>query len=393
MVPRLERVAEFEREFAANPQNGTEDSLRFYLALYAAAAGRSDEALAHLAELDAHGWNFPLLEVDFPKLAKNPEFQALAVRSRAREPKLAKSTIAFTLREKDLIPEGIAADPATGRLFVGSIEKRKIVAISPDGKERSFVPSGAAGLGPVVGLRVDAARGWLWAVSEPGDRPKSDPGTFHGLYAFSLAKGSLAAQVELPRSLGKGHLLNDLCVDRAGGVYVTDSATGGILHAAPKEKKLTELALAPGATRLLRFANGIACAADGSRLYVATATGVAVVDPKTGAVRRLTTPPEVIGGLGGCDGLYLEAPDRLLGIQNGYGAARVVRATLDRSGLVAERIEILESGQPLYEIPTTGAIHNGALFLIANSQIRSYGTAGNLDRRKLTRPVILRLPL
>lgn len=380
-------------ELAADPERPGGDALRFDLAYFAAAAGRKDEAMARLAELDVRGWSFPLLDLDFPSLKNDPEFRALAQRSRAREPKIVRSTVAFTLREKDLIPEGIAADPVTGRLFVGSIEKRKIVAIAPDGKESSFVPSGAAGLGPVLGLRVDAAHGRLWAVSEPAGRPKSDPGTFHGLYAFALSDGSLAAKIELPRALGRGHSLNDLCLDQAGTVYVTDSASGAIYRAASGEKRLSELPLAPGAAAKLRFANGIACTPDGTRLYVAATDGIAAVDPKTGTATRLATPPETPGDLGGCDGLYLAAPDRLVGIQNAFGAARVIRAHLDPSGLVVTRVEILESGQPIYEIPTTGAIAQGALFLIANSQVRSYDAVGNLDRRKLARPVILRLGL
>ncbi len=305
-----------------------------------------------------------------------------------------QSTIAFTLREKDLIPEGIAADPATGRPFVGSIEKRKIVALSPEGKESTFVPSGAAGLGPVIGLRVDAAHGRLWAVSEPAGRPKSDPATLHGVYAFKLSDGSLAAKIELPRKLHRGHSLNDLCLDDAGTVYVTDSESGSIYRAAPGEKKLSELPLAPGASANLKNANGIACSPNGSRLYVAAADGIAVVDPQAGTATLLAAPPDPPGGLGGWDGLYLEAPNRLLGIQNGTpGKERVLRATLDATGLAATRIDILLAGDPSFEIPTTGAILNGAFYLIANSQVASYDPAGNLDRRKLARPVILRLGL
>jgi len=312
----------------------------------------------------------------------------------SKEKPSGHSTIAFTMREKDLIPEGIAADPATGRLFVGSIEKRKIVALSPEGKESNFVPSGAAGLGPVIGLRVDSARGRLWAVSEPKGRPKSDPGTFHGIYAFTLSDGSLAARIELPRSLGPHHELNDVCLDDAGTVYVTDNAAGTIFRAAPGEKKLSELPLAPAGSAKLKDANGIVCTPDGSRLYVAAADGIVAVDPKGGTAILLSTPPEPPGGLGGFDGLYLEAPDQLVGIQNGHpGKERVLRATLDATGLAATRIEVLLAGDPRFEIPTTGAILHGALFLIANSQLASYDPVGNLDRRKLARPVILRLPL
>lgn len=323
---------------------------------------------------------------------KNAGTAEPSAESQEREP--GRTPIAFTLREKDLIPEGIAADPATGRLFVGSIEKRKIVALSPEGKESTFVPSGAAGLGPVIGLRVDSAGGRLWAVSEPAGRPKSDPATIHGVYAFKLSDGSLAAKIELPRKLHRGHSLNDLCLDDAGTVYVTDSESGAIYRAAPGEKKLSELPLAPGASGHLKNANGIACLPGSSRLYVATAMGLVAVDPQAGTAIPLAAPQDPPKALGGWDGLYLEAPDRLIGIQNGYpGKERVLRATLDPTGLAVLRVEVLLEGDPSFEIPTTGALLNGAFYLIANSQVASYDPVGNLDRRKLRRPVILRLGL
>ncbi len=323
-----------------------------------------------------------------------PTDESAAARAGSAQPKLVRSTVAYTLREKDLIPEGIAADPGTHRLFVGSVEKRKIQVISSEGKESTFVPSGAAGLGPVIGLRVDAEHGRLWAVSEPTGRPKSDPATFRGLYAFTLSDGSLAAKIELPRSFGSVHALNDLCLDSQGTVYVTDSDPGSLYFARPGEKKLTALPLASEAKQALRFANGIACAGEQNRLYVAVAAGIAAVDPKTGTARILTAPPGVAANaLGGCDGLYRQTRTTLVAIQNGHGAERVLRATLDPTGLAIQKIETLEIGQPHFDIPTTGAILDGALYFIANSQVGNYDKVGNLDRRGLKRPVILRLGL
>lgn len=40
-----------------------------------------------------------------------------------------KVEIAFRISEKDLIPEGIAYDPATASFFVSSIFKNKIIRI------------------------------------------------------------------------------------------------------------------------------------------------------------------------------------------------------------------------------------------------------------------------
>jgi sugar lactone lactonase YvrE len=51
------------------------------------------------------------------------------------------ATVAFRLDEKDLIPEGITHDSRTGRFFLSSINKEKVVAVDAAGKASDFVKS------------------------------------------------------------------------------------------------------------------------------------------------------------------------------------------------------------------------------------------------------------
>src|SRR6266511_2183226 len=69
--------------------------------------------------------------------------------------------------EKDIIPEGIAVDEATGIIYVGSMAKNKIIIIDTMGKAKDFVVVNARreGLTDVSGIKVDKKRRWIWVVS------------------------------------------------------------------------------------------------------------------------------------------------------------------------------------------------------------------------------------
>src|SRR5215211_7738657 len=76
-----------------------------------------------------------------------------------------QSRVAFRIPEPDLIPEGIAYDPVAQVFYVGSTYKRKIVSVDGRGVVRDFTGEGQDGLWGLLGMRVDAKRRLLWAVS------------------------------------------------------------------------------------------------------------------------------------------------------------------------------------------------------------------------------------
>src|SRR6185503_547428 len=61
----------------------------------------------------------------------------------AGEPVVDHSSIAFTLKEKDLLPENLAYDPESGNFFVGSTRKGKILRVAPNCREWDFVTARA----------------------------------------------------------------------------------------------------------------------------------------------------------------------------------------------------------------------------------------------------------
>jgi len=136
------------------------------------------------------------------------------------------------------------------------------------------------------------------------------------------------------------------------------------------------------------YPNGIALSEDGKTLFVASeARGVTKVDVATRAMS------DVVAGRGatlaGIDGLYVVGRD-LVAVQNGLGPGRVVRARLDASGARVERVDVLESRHPRFEIPTTATIVGEKVRFIANSQLRRLDDDGTIaDPPTLKETVIL----
>jgi len=376
-----EPIRAAERRLALAPDN---PALLFELGFRRARAGDSVAALALLERVVAQRTGIDP-EGYYDRLRGVPAYRALLERIRRDFPPVSSGAVAFTIPERDLIPEGIAYDPTSGRFFVGSVQKRKIVVVAPGGAVSDFVPSGRDGLGWVIGTRVDSARRLLWAACvfhirsrEGADEARS------ALAAYDLGTARLASRILLDSG---DHLLNDLVVTRTGDIYVTDSQASEVYHLAPGGTRLERIV---DSTRIFR-PNGIALSPDESRLFVAAWPSIVVVDPRSGAVRPLRHAASVVTG--GIDGLYFHQGS-LIGVQNDVHPGRVVRYRLTADLDSIEREDVLESYNPRFEQPTTGAIAGDGFYLLANPQLakqRDDGTTVPLDQ--LNPVVILRVPL
>lgn len=371
----------------ARPNDGP---LLYFLASLHAERADKKAALERLEQLAALRWPYALQKTDFARIAEDPAFQDVAARIAQNEPAVSKSAAAFTLPEKDLIPEGIAHDPQTDTFYIGSIRKRKIVAVKKGREPRDFVPEAKEGLLAVLGLKVDAKRRRLFAATFTSKGMKGYSPDTQGraaLFEFNLATGAVVRKVFLS-SPGEPHLLNDIAITGAGDVYVTDSEAGGV-HVLRKGEEKLEPLVPP---QSLSYPNGIALSKDEKHLFVAHFRGIARVDPKTGKF----TPMEAASGIviGGIDGLALHK-NSLVAVQNAFGRARITRYFLDAGLGRVERDDILESKNPLFDaIPTTGVVVGDAFYYIANSQLRALNEAGQLaPESELREPQVLKVAL
>lgn len=371
---------------SADPTDGP----RIYvLAQYLDQIHDTTEALKWLGELDRLGWTHGVNDHDFLNSRSKSEYRRIAAALNAREPRVVRSTTAFTIPQRDLVPEGIAWDAATGDFYVSSIYLRKIVRVTPDGKSSDFTREAQDGMYSTLGLKVDAKRRLLWVVSNAAREMKDYTNALDGqssVLAYDLRTGKLANKIDFGSAQNPA-LLNDLVILDDGSVLITDSDGGGIMRVRLGSDSI-ESWIPP---RTFTFPNGIARAANEPAIYVADFNGIARIDLGSRTITPLRNLPNET--LSGIDGLYWR-DGALIGIQNGVGRARVVRVNLNESRDAIASVNVLEAGNPLFDEPTTGAIANDKLYFMANPQLRAFDANHKIwPRERLRDVIVLELPL
>lgn len=308
-------------------------------------------------------------------------------------PAPAESPVAFRIRDRELVPEGIAHDPRTKTFYVGSTYLRKIVSVDARGRVRDFKATGQDGLRGVLGLRVDARRRLLWAVSSDVGLSmplKGNPRDCLGcsaVFKYDLRTGRLIKKYELPNKPAP-HFLNDLTLDAGGDAFISDTLTGEIYRIARDRDEL-EPFVSLGKDS---FPNGVALSPDGRRLFVATNASITVVGTGDRSVARLKLPDGVKPGI---DGLYYHRGG-LVGVEP-FDKEKIVRYILDERAGAVTRVQILESGHPLMSQPTTGVVVGPDFYYIANSQLQVFRKLFKPDAApdlsELSEYVVLRLRL
>lgn len=359
------------------------------IAMFARAVelGRAGDRAGALLRLDSltnmPGGLDPSFHRTFLGWRDDTTYQRIVARVRAANPPIVRSRIAHRISERDLHPEGIAFDPASGALFLGSF-KGKIVRIGRDGSARDFAQvDPRERVHVIVGVRVDTVGRALWVVVDD-PRAFSD-GTIEGgaLHRYDLATGRLTGRYPMPAP----GALNDLVVTANGDAYATNTMDGSVWRTVAGSTELRVFVPAGSAPD----ANGIALDEARGALFVAAARDIVRVDLDTGRRTRLhngTSHP-----LGSFDGLY-SWRGRLVGVQNGVHPGRIVLLSLDESATTVTRAEILERYHPMANGITTAALDGDALFYIVNTQSRAFRADGSpIDARTLTDVLIARLPL
>ena len=343
------------------------------------------EALATLRTLAQMGVAADATHADLASLKGHAEFEQLRAAFERNAAPNVRSRVAFTLVEKDLIPEGITHDEASAHFFVSSIYKRKIVRITKSGKIEDFTTPSQDGLLNVLGMKVEAKRRVLWACTFSGPRDGSRDGA-GALFKYDLKSGKLIRKYE-SASDGRKHLYNDIALTQSGDAFITDSQAGAVLRL-PRATDTMETFIA---AESFVYPNGIALTSDERYLFVADVRGLHRIEVKSKEIRKVGHGDS--HSLAGIDGLYWYDGD-LIAVQNGFKPNRIVRIKLNTAlDHVAEQT-VLESNHQQYEIPTTGVVVRGSFYYIANSQLRKLNEREEIaPPDKLKEPIILALPL
>ena len=321
-----------------------------------AAAGNKAEAADHLAQAARRGAGIdPGRLAEFKPLAGTPQFDSAAAAIKRNLSPVAKATVFAEVPDS----EGIAYDPVSKRLFSGT--EGELYSVGMDGKVASFAKGG--GLRQVLGMKVDAQRRLLWAVSgrypELGPSQRPDVGT-GGIRAYNIDTGALVTSVEVDERPTWVHGFNDMGLAADGTVYVTDTNTHALYRLAPGGKAL-ELVLRDTA---MTFPNGIVMSPDGRTLYIAHVEGISAIDLASRTRRLLGVPAD--GSVNSIDGLLLK-DGIFYGVQNSPYMLRIVAARLASDGQSISKVWTVNSRTPLGYNQTTAAIADNDLYMVGGT--------------------------
>jgi hypothetical protein len=197
-------------------------------------------------------------------LQHNQAFRELLAETSRRYPPVHRARVAFTIREKDLFPEGLAVDSERHAFYMGSEYRRKIIKITENGKASDFVKPDLYDLMPVGGVKVDPADHSVWAATDPGEKNRSE------LVHFD-EHGKLLGRY--PIGGGGPHDLNDLVIRNSREVFTTDTFANQVYRVNLDAHSFTPISF----PRPLLYPNGITLSNDGSVLYVADMLGLPCV--------------------------------------------------------------------------------------------------------------------
>ncbi len=358
--------AEIQRIEGLIAQQPSNQAYMYVLATYYDRAKDAKNVARWLGKLDELGWNLGLGPDSFLNTSADPAVRRVLDRLEAREERVSRATVAFTFpRERNIRSEGVAYDPVDDRFYFSGA-KDKLLRVDRSGNSEDFPIEPVGEKFGRLGMDVDIERRQIWVVSavfDPTATPEEKGRS--AISVYDLTDRRLLRRV-MYGSATEPTLLNDLTLLPDGSAFITDSVRHQVLS------------LRPGATTFEVFAdgfrgpNGIEAAAIGGTLYVADFRGINRLDIATKSRELLETTTM----LNGIDGL-IEHNGALIGIQNVIGRPRVVHVHV-REG---NRVEVLESKNPLLHVPSTGVVAGGEYYFMANKSQK------DADR------VILKIPL
>jgi len=326
-------------------------------------------------------------DTDLVALRGTPTWNALLTRIAANGAAIGSFAPAFTMPDSDFIAEDITWDPSGKRWLVSGIRRSVVLAIDRKGQQKIFIQGKDKGWG-FLALTVDSAHNTLWATAEAIPLALGFDSTLAGkaaVFRYDLTTGALQQRYDLPVS--ERHGAGDIAVAENGDLFISDAADGA-LRVIRKGGVLQTLV--PKGE--LMSPQGPAIAPNGKYIYLADyARGIARIDRATGAVEWPRHARDM--ALNGIDGLSFSDAHTMIGVQNGTNPNRLVRISLDDSGLVITRVESIAQNEASIVEPTHGVFVGRDYYFIANGGYGSFGDDGKLRAgERAIAPVIAKIP-
>jgi len=275
------------------------------------------------------------------------------------------------------MPEALAHDSATDRIFVGTVRDGLILVRGEQETEfRKFAaPDDTPGLKAVFDLLVDHQRGHLWVATGSTGHYREARISDYGrtaLIKLDLESGDKLGEYRVLPD-GQSHLLGALTLAGDGTIYATDTSAQLIYRLQPGDERPEPFV----GNSVFTSLRGIALSEDESRLYVADYDlGLFFFELDENREGFALGIPETLN-LGGIDGLY-RSDGYLVAIQNGVTPQRVLRLELDDSGTRVANIATIAKALPEFDNPTYGTVAGDDLLFLAASHWHHVGPNGRV---------------
>lgn len=324
---------------------------------------------------------------DLVALKSSPTWKAINDRIASNGAVIGSPVPAFTMPDSDFVAEDITWDPMGSRWLVTGIRRSVIIAVDPNGNQKTIATGPDKGHG-YLALAVDSARGVLWATTEAIPLALGFDTTMAGrasVFRYDLKSGKQLARYDMPA--GEKHGAGDIAVAENGDLFIADAADRSVYVLRNGSANLD--VLVPRGE--LFSPQGPAIAKDGKHLYLADyGRGIARVDRATGGVTWVSHPRDV--ALNGIDGLTALDSRTLIGVQNGTNPNRVIRISLDPSGANINKVEVIAQNKEIIREPTHGVLVGRDYYFIGNGGFGAFDDNGNLRTgERAIAPVIMKL--
>lgn len=273
--------------------------------------------------------------------------------------------------EKDLIPEGIAIDAKSGRVFLNSLKKNKIVTADMNGSNTAnFIKNDQYGYLSGFGMTIKGDT--LYALSN-GLKKKDNTSV---LLLFNIKTKHLIEKYKI--SISPYAYLNDLAISSNNEIFITDSESNKVYRIKRPNKNL-EVYLD---TEEVSHSNGIAISDDNSKLYLASKKGIRVVDVQTKKI--LNQPNKAYSGI---DGMKFYKNSLIGIVEKG-----VFRYYLNENSTEIKSMKEIILFDKTFKSPTTFDILGNSIYFIKNTQLDNFNDSTNdiIDKNKLESLILLK---
>jgi hypothetical protein len=342
-------------------------------------AERPADALAEAVELVGRGYAFSPGARDMLLALGATEEQrsVLGFQAAHADPIEASDLFAIVPAGVHLV-ESVWCDPRSGDLFATSVVSRALHVRRGEGE---WQPIPIAGAGSLSGLAADPASGLLWVGSGVFDQTPQPATAFRGVIAVDPATDRETRRLAAPADASP----SDLAVAGDGTVYASDPITGAVYLGRPGAGAL-EVLVAPGT---FRSPQGLV-PWEGGLIVSDYAYGLAFVDRDGKAWRLAAETPLLLDGI---DGMWRHG-ETIVAVQNGARPTRIVALTVSPDGRRIRGARVLERAHSSWTEPVGGNLANDELVYVATGQWDRFGDGGTPTVERAPAPTEIRaLPL